>query len=241
MTQATEPTPPAVPVNPIIPVRATHGETGRLLAYTGQGKWEDVDDGNGGLISTCIKPAGGVIRFKFPGSDLGISFTVGHEQAEAFYAAGFKRGNAVAAYLLGQDPETGEQLFEDQGDDPNKPARPLGFFKAPLDTYVKKAALQASTDGERIRYTSSIAYEPLKQITDKDAGNWVSSLDNGVGEYYSSNPNNPFEMNMRVPPPNTVPRNDSGFIPYKIHKDSLITAALVKNPLDSTKAIVDIP
>lgn len=85
----------------------------------------------------------------------------------------------------------------------------------------------------------SVAYEPLKQITDKDAGNWVSSLDNGVGEYYSSNPNNPFEMNMRVPPPNTVPRNDNGFIPYKIHKDSLITAALVKSPLDSTKAIVD--
>ena len=81
--------------------------------------------------------------------------------------------------------------------------------------------------------------EPLKQITDKDAGNWVSSLDNGVGEYYSSNPNNPFEMNMRVPPPNTVPRNDNRFIPYKIHKDSLIKAALVKNPLDSTKAIVD--
>jgi len=56
----------------------------------------------------------------------------------------------------------------------------------------------------------SVAYEPLKQITDKDAGNWVSSLDNGIGEYYSSNPNNPFEMNMRVPPPNTVPRNDNG-------------------------------
>ncbi len=85
----------------------------------------------------------------------------------------------------------------------------------------------------------SVAYEPLTQITDKDAGNWVSSLDNGVGEYYSSNPNNPFEMNVRVPPPNTVPRNDYGYLPYRIPKDSLDAASLVKNPLDSTKAIVD--
>ena len=42
----------------------------------------------------------------------------------------------------------------------------------------------------------SIPYEPLTQITDTDAGNWVSSLDNGVGEYYNSNPNNPHGMTM---------------------------------------------
>ena len=45
----------------------------------------------------------------------------------------------------------------------------------------------------------SVAYEPLKQIKDKDAGNWVNSDDDPYGEYYSSNPNNPFEMNMREP------------------------------------------
>lgn len=84
----------------------------------------------------------------------------------------------------------------------------------------------------------AIPYEPLKQIKDKDAGTWVSSIDNGVGEYYSSNPNNPNEMNMRVPPPNTVRRNDYEFLPIRIPKDSLVLAAKVlKNPTDSTDAV----
>lgn len=85
----------------------------------------------------------------------------------------------------------------------------------------------------------AIPYEPLKQIKDKDAGNWVSSIDNGVGEYYSSNPNNPNGMNMRLPPPNTVKRNDYEFLPIRIPKDSLVLAAKVlKNPTDSTAAVV---
>jgi len=84
----------------------------------------------------------------------------------------------------------------------------------------------------------AIPYEPLKQIKDKTSGNWVSSLDDGKGEYYSSNPYNPYEMNMRMPPSNTVPRN--GNLPYHIPKDSLAYAArMLTNPLDSTAAIVE--
>lgn len=86
----------------------------------------------------------------------------------------------------------------------------------------------------------AIPYEPLKQIKDQDAGNWVSSLDNGVGEYYSSNPNNPHEMNMRTPPANTVRRTKEGFLPYRIPADSIeLAARTLKNPLDSTQAIID--
>ncbi|MFC2124530.1 c-type cytochrome [Bacteroidota bacterium] len=85
----------------------------------------------------------------------------------------------------------------------------------------------------------SVAYEPLKQIKDPDAGNWVNSDDDPYGEYYSSNPNNPFEMNMMEPVENTVKRTADGFLPYRIHKDSINYAAkYVKNPLDSTASIV---
>lgn len=85
----------------------------------------------------------------------------------------------------------------------------------------------------------AIPYEPLAQIKDKDAGNWVSSLNDGKGEYYSSNPYNPYEMNMRVPPANSVERRENGYLPYRIPKDSLEYAARVlKNPFDSTAAII---
>lgn len=85
----------------------------------------------------------------------------------------------------------------------------------------------------------SIAYEPLKQITDDQSGQWVNSSDDPeVGEYYSSNPNNPFEMTMREPVPNTIRRGD--YIPYRIPKDSFALAERVLvNPLDSTAAIVE--
>jgi len=79
----------------------------------------------------------------------------------------------------------------------------------------------------------SVAYEPLKQIKDKDAGLWVNSSEDEVGEYYSSNPNNAHEMNMREPVANSVRRGE--FLPYRIPKDSLaLAAAIMVNPLDST-------
>ena len=59
----------------------------------------------------------------------------------------------------------------------------------------------------------SVAYEPLSQIKDKEAGKWVNSLDNGRGEYYNSNDYNPYGMNMRLPVANTVRRNANGWLP----------------------------
>ena len=85
----------------------------------------------------------------------------------------------------------------------------------------------------------SVAYEPLTQITDTTAGEWVNSLEGrGHGEYYNSNGYNANKMNMREPAPNTVKRNAQGWLPYRssyIPKDQIPGAtANLKNPLDST-------
>ena len=86
----------------------------------------------------------------------------------------------------------------------------------------------------------SIPYEGLSQIKDKEAGRWLTSMDDVDGEFYTSNPNNPNEMNMREPVANTVRRSKQGYLPYRIPKDSLeIAAATMKNPLDSSAAILD--
>ncbi len=85
----------------------------------------------------------------------------------------------------------------------------------------------------------AIPYEPLKQIKDENAGNWVNSDNDPYGEYYSSNPNNPHQMNMRIPPPNTVKRTKNEWLPYRIPKDSFeIAAKILTNPLDSTEQII---
>lgn len=85
----------------------------------------------------------------------------------------------------------------------------------------------------------SIPYEGLSQIQDKEAGRWLTSMDDVDGEFYTSNPNNPNGMNMREPVANTVKRDKNGYLPYRIHKDSLALAgAVLKNPLDSTAAVI---
>ena len=83
----------------------------------------------------------------------------------------------------------------------------------------------------------STPYEPLSQVTDKEIGSWLdSNPDDNHGEFYNSNPYNPYGMTMRDPVPNTVKR--SSYLPYRIPKDSLELAALIKNPLDSTEEVL---
>lgn len=85
----------------------------------------------------------------------------------------------------------------------------------------------------------SVPYEGLSQITDENEGQWLSNREDGLGEYYNTNPNNSHYMNMREPVANTVKRSESGFLPYRIHKDSAEYAGrTLVNPFDSTPALL---
>ena len=92
----------------------------------------------------------------------------------------------------------------------------------------------------------SVAYEPYTQITDKEAGRWLTSIEYRIdsaetnfsnhAEHYNSNSLNPFHMNMRLPAPNTVSRNKHGYLPYRIGKDSLAFASVsLVSPLDTAR------
>lgn len=114
-----------------------------------------------------------------------------------------------------------------------------------FSTAVLLSSCGASGDNQGTEYAPnmyhSVPYDPYMQITDKDAGRWVTSIDyeDGHAEYYNSNNLNPNRMNMRVPPANTVARNKNGWLPYRIGKDSLeIAARTLKNPLDSSAALI---
>lgn len=94
----------------------------------------------------------------------------------------------------------------------------------------------------------SVAYEPYSQITDEDAGRWLTSIEydpfvkggEGHAEFYNSNHYNPHRMNMRDPAPNTVKRNAQGWLPYRLPNDStgLRLSDRLKNPLDSSVAVL---
>jgi mono/diheme cytochrome c family protein len=107
------------------------------------------------------------------------------------------------------------------------------------------AGCKASGDYPGLEYAPnmyhSVAYEPLSQITDEQAGAWANSLDNGRGEYFNSNKYNPFNMNMRLPVANTVRRNANGWLPYRGTNDTtgLRLADQLVNPLQSSQAILD--
>lgn len=95
-----------------------------------------------------------------------------------------------------------------------------------------------------------VPYEPLKQVTDKEAGWMVTSNGNdSIAEYYSSNPYNPHRMNMRLPVNGTIPRrryttqgdslSDVYFVSKHIPGDSIdISSRLLKNPLPLNDKVV---
>ncbi len=110
---------------------------------------------------------------------------------------------------------------------------------------VLLAGCKAGGDNQGLEYAPnmyhSVAYVPLTQITDKDYGVWVNSLDNGRGEFYNTNDYNPFRMNLRVPPANTVRRNKHGWLPYRASNDttSLRLSNKLVNPFEATPAILE--
>lgn len=120
------------------------------------------------------------------------------------------------------------------------PSLILGFSVAALLT-----SCGAGGNNQGLEYAPnmyhSVAYEPYSQIVDEDAGRWLTSIDypDGHAEFFNSNKFNPFRMNLREAPANTVSRNKQGWLPYRIGKDSLEFASrTLKNPLDSTAAVV---
>ncbi|WP_226390561.1 c-type cytochrome [Penaeicola halotolerans] len=114
-----------------------------------------------------------------------------------------------------------------------------------LSTLGLAALTSCSADGDNpgVEYAPqmyhSIAYEPLSQTRDKEAGKWLSNREDGLGEFYNSNDNNPHGMNMREPAPNTVQRTANGYLPYRIPMDSLEYAArVVKSPIEPTEQVL---
>ena len=123
----------------------------------------------------------------------------------------------------------------------------MRFIKIGLVSVVVATLLagcKSGGDNQGLEYAPnmyhSVAYEPLIQITDEDAGLWVNSSEKDRGEYYNSNNYNPFRMNMRLPVPNTVRRNGNGWLPYRGTNDttSLRLANKLVNPYDSSPAIL---
>ncbi len=114
------------------------------------------------------------------------------------------------------------------------------------------AACSASGDNPGREYAPnmyhSVAYEPYSQITDWDAGRWLTSIEyaapkgkeTGHGEFHNSNLFNPHRMNMRMPPANTVARNPQGWLPYSLPNDStgLRLSNRLVNPLEQSDAII---
>ena len=85
---------------------------------------------------------------------------------------------------------------------------------------------------------NSIAYEPLSQIVNEDEGAWLSTREDGKGEFFNSNINNPNRMNMREPVANTVPRSKDGSLPYRLKQFELEAAALNENPVTLTPQVL---
>ncbi len=104
---------------------------------------------------------------------------------------------------------------------------------------------KASGDYQGLEYAPnmyhSVAYEPLTQVTDKEAGWYFNSLDAREGEFYNSNQYNPHAMNLRLPAPHTVKRNANGWLPYRGANDStgLRLANRLVNPYSSSPALLD--
>jgi mono/diheme cytochrome c family protein len=105
------------------------------------------------------------------------------------------------------------------------------------------AACSAEGDFPGLEYAPqmyhSTPYEPLSQITDTEQGAWLSSIEDGVGEFYNSNPMNPHGMTMRTPAANTVRRNPGDFLPYRIPADSIeLASRVLENPLEESDAVL---
>lgn len=107
---------------------------------------------------------------------------------------------------------------------------------------VGLASCSASGDYPGTEYAPqmyhSVPYEPLTQIKNEEEGMWLSNREDGKGEFFNSNINNPNGMNMRDPVPNTVRRSNNGTLPYRLRVADLEGAALVENPVELSDEVL---
>jgi mono/diheme cytochrome c family protein len=105
------------------------------------------------------------------------------------------------------------------------------------------AGCKAGGDNQGLEFAPqmyhSVAYEPLTQIQDESKGDLISNREDGKGEFFNSNIHNPNAMNMREPVANTVPRNKQGYLPYRLKAFEVEQAALTKNPVESSEAVLE--
>jgi mono/diheme cytochrome c family protein len=116
------------------------------------------------------------------------------------------------------------------------------YLLAVVGVSVGLASCSASGDYPGTEYAPqmyhSVAYEPLTQIKNEEEGMWLSNREDGKGEFFNSNINNPHAMNMREPVANTVPRSNNGMLPYRLRVADLEGAALVENPIESSDEVL---
>jgi mono/diheme cytochrome c family protein len=112
----------------------------------------------------------------------------------------------------------------------------------PLVAIFILASCGASGDNPGLEYAPqmyhSIPYEPLTQIKDKDRGEWLSNREDGLGEFYNSNPNNQYEQNVRQPVAGTVRRTSNNVLPYRIAKDDIAMSEALVNPFEDSPEIL---
>lgn len=106
-----------------------------------------------------------------------------------------------------------------------------------ISTSCKRGTEDTGKEYASQMYVSD-AYEPLTQVVDKK-----------YGDDFSSNPNNPNGMNMRMPAKNTIKRSaytpakellDEEPFVYHLHKDSFeLAGRVIKNPIDSTPQVIE--
>lgn len=112
----------------------------------------------------------------------------------------------------------------------------------PLIAVVVISGCAANGDNPGLEYAPqmyhSVPYDPLTQIVDEEQGSWLSNREDGKGEFFNSNINNPYAQNVRMPVAGTVRRNGSGILPYRLGKDDIEAAALIENPFPASTEIL---
>ncbi len=112
----------------------------------------------------------------------------------------------------------------------------------PMIALVALSGCTAGGDNPGLEYAPqmyhSVPYEPLTQIKDESAGQWLSNREDEKGEFFNSNENNAYSQNVRIPVEGTVRRTSNNILPYRLEKDDVAMAAELENPFEASPEII---